>query len=129
MKTQEEKAEHAEYMRNFYRTNPEARAKAKARRQERFAADPEAKKRNNAYGRKSRTGVSKEQFDEAWRAQDGKCAICADELRAGNAGHAADHCHQTKKFRGILCHACNTGLGKFKDSPELLMKAKAYLEH
>lgn len=39
-----------------------------------------------------------------------------------------DHCHKKKEFRGWLCHGCNIGLGMFKDSPKLLMRAIQYLK-
>ncbi len=32
------------------------------------------------------------------------------------------------QIRGLLCHDCNTGIGKFGDSPEALKKAIDYLE-
>ena len=38
-----------------------------------------------------------------------------------------DHNHGTGEFRGFLCDSCNTGLGKFKDDPELLNRAINYL--
>lgn len=41
---------------------------------------------------------------------------------------AIDHDHLTGKIRGMLCDACNKGLGLFKDSPELLEKAATYLK-
>ena len=31
-------------------------------------------------------------------------------------------------LRGLLCHMCNTGLGKFIDNPELLIAAANYLK-
>ncbi len=126
MKTQQEKDKHAEYVKEYYRNNPEVRERAHRTRQERLK-DPQARKRHNAYGRKYRTGVSTEQFEKAWEEQKGLCAICATPLKLGVGGHATDHCHATKKFRGLLCMLCNTGLGKFKDSPELLAKAIDYL--
>lgn len=65
-------------------------------------------------------------------AQNHKCAICGDAettLRKGRPVHlAVDHDHKPGgKVRALLCVACNTGLGKFRDDPELLLKAVAYL--
>ena len=38
-----------------------------------------------------------------------------------------DHCHITGQFRGWLCKNCNTGLGKFFDDSQFLIKAIEYL--
>lgn len=38
-----------------------------------------------------------------------------------------DHNHSTGDFRGWLCASCNHGLGKFKDSPDVLRAALRYL--
>lgn len=40
-----------------------------------------------------------------------------------------DHCHETGQVRGLLCNLCNQALGLFKDSPELLARATAYLHN
>ena len=50
-----------------------------------------------------------------------ECVIC------GEFGNQVDHCHKDNVIRGILCINCNTGLGKFKDDPELLEFARMYL--
>jgi len=66
-------------------------------------------------------------------AQDNKCAICGNEETricgvSKNVNRLCiDHCHETKKVRELLCHSCNTGIGKFKENEELLMKAMEYL--
>jgi hypothetical protein len=39
-----------------------------------------------------------------------------------------DHCHVTGRFRGWLCHACNTGLGELGDDVASVRRALAYLE-
>ena len=59
---------------------------------------------------------------EACMATSNVCQICgsADNL-------CYDHCHDTNKFRGVLCKKCNTGLGMFGDSQALLSKATMYL--
>jgi len=62
------------------------------------------------------------------KEQGGGCAICGETKPLKGKNYlCVDHCHETGEVRGILCHACNTGLGKFKDSPELLHTAINYL--
>lgn len=65
--------------------------------------------------------------------QDNKCAICGQEETAKNNGIdvnklAVDHDHVTGRVRGLLCKACNNGLGHFQDDPELLEAAIRYLK-
>jgi len=67
--------------------------------------------------------------------QDNKCAICnLEETRKSRTDGkicalAIDHCHKTGKIRALLCHGCNTGIGKFNDNIDLLKAAIKYLEH
>ena len=62
--------------------------------------------------------------------EQGGCGICCkqepDHLDSGEM-FAVDHDHATGEVRGVLCTQCNTGLGKFYDSVELLQKAQEYL--
>ena len=51
-----------------------------------------------------------------------RCAICH------GPGEVIDHCHDTGRLRGVLCHPCNQSLGKMHDSPALLRRAAKYLE-
>ena len=39
-----------------------------------------------------------------------------------------DHCHITEKVRGFLCNPCNTALGNFKDSIDVLKRAIQFME-
>lgn len=60
--------------------------------------------------------------------QGGRCLICGG-LPTGNHGRLVlDHCHETGRFRGLLCGHCNTALGMFEDDTERLQKAIAYLK-
>lgn len=52
-----------------------------------------------------------------------ECAICWTTELLG-----IDHCHNTLKFRGILCRTCNSWLGMFKDDTNLLESAIKYLK-
>lgn len=38
-----------------------------------------------------------------------------------------DHCHTTGNVRGLLCFACNIAVGKFRNSPEIIDAAIAYI--
>jgi hypothetical protein len=67
------------------------------------------------------------------RLQNGRCAICgrADNKTTHNRkqdNFAVDHCHETGKIRGLLCHSCNISIGRFQDNPALLRAAADYLE-
>lgn len=75
------------------------------------------------YNRLRRYKMTPEQYDAMWEAQAKRCALCAKETPRP----VIDHCHDTGRVRGILCTQCNTGLGKFGDSPEMLMLAIEYL--
>jgi hypothetical protein len=71
-------------------------------------------------------GLTEADFDAMLAAQHGRCAICRGE-DPGTRGWAVDHDHGTGAVRGLLCTPCNTALGFFQDSPELLDAARRYL--
>lgn len=75
---------------------------------------------------KSQYGITIEEYDSIFAAQEYKCAICLKELTVEKAN--IDHNHATGAIRAILCTNCNTGIGSFKDNPELLRRAATYLE-
>jgi hypothetical protein len=87
----------------------------------------ENKEKIAAYMRLRNTGVTQEQYDGAYLKQKGVCAICSSECSRGYK-LAADHCHTTGLFRGLLCSKCNTGIGLFKDDAVLVEKALNYLK-
>ena len=79
--------------------------------------------------RKWRYGITEEQWQVLYTTQKGLCAICEAPFSDENKSTKAhiDHCHTTDKIRGLLCDFCNNGLGRFRDNPDLLNKAIAYL--
>ena len=62
-----------------------------------------------------------------WNIQGKKCAVCAGELTLYNRATCVDYDSATGRTRGLLCADCYAGIGKLKNSPELLLKAARYL--
>lgn len=63
-----------------------------------------------------------EDYNNLLDKQDNKCAICSRESKL-----VIDHCHESGKVRGLLCHNCNIGLGLLGDMKKSLKKAYEYL--
>lgn len=68
--------------------------------------------------------LREEFFNEMSEKSHGTCMICAKPTKY----LVIDHDHVNGYMRGILCQACNGGLGHFKDSPQILKSAMDYLE-
>jgi hypothetical protein len=75
-------------------------------------------------------GITEDEYNEILLNQGNGCAICGStvSLHKQTQRLSVDHDHITNEVRGILCHACNTGLGYFRDNTELLQSAIRYLE-
>jgi hypothetical protein len=87
-------------------------------------------RRNNAD--KHRTATR-----EAWRLKRGcpkptrpcpSLCECCGRPPGAKRPLALDHDHETGKFRGWLCHRCNTALGLLGDTIAAVKRALAYLE-
>ena len=89
--------------------------------------------KNKGYDLKRGYGISLAEYMEMYEAQKGCCALCGTHKEIYSSEHGrsetlvVDHCHAKGHIRGLLCADCNKGLGSFKDSVEVLEKAKAYL--
>lgn len=76
----------------------------------------------------NRYGITYEVKLKMIEEQNGCCALCRQPFENEKATHV-DHCHITGKIRDILCRNCNTALGSFGDSIQLLQRAMNYLLH
>ena len=76
---------------------------------------------------KRRYGISPEEYNEMFEMQKGCCYICKRHQTEFKNKLHVDHNHHNGELRRLLCGNCNTGLGMFMDSPELLIKAAEYL--
>lgn len=81
-------------------------------------------------------GLTPEKYYTLLGEQNGLCKICK-RINEGKA-LCVDHIHienystlspeeKSKLVRGLLCEVCNRGLGLFRDNPELLIAAAAYI--
>ena len=75
-------------------------------------------------------GINRNEYDKLYSEQDGLCAICKrPESDIQQNSLCVDHDHDTGRIRGLLCHDCNVGLGRFKDNTESLKMAIEYLNN
>lgn len=72
--------------------------------------------------------ISIEEYESILASQDNKCWICKKSNAPLKRPFIVDHCHKTKKNRGILCYGCNRALHTL-EKEGLLQRAFAYLEH
>jgi hypothetical protein len=87
---------------------------------------PEAREKSRIRRASATYGLSPKQYERLLEDHT-HCAICgAAAPEGGNL--CIDHNHETGAVRGLLCHNCNLGLGKFRDSLDLVLKAALYLE-
>lgn len=85
------------------------------------------RKGDNANGAlKHKYGLNLDDVCALMIAQDGYCECCGADF-AGNVRWCVDHNHVTGKARGLLCYACNTGIGKLGGTIEGLRKGIDYL--
>lgn len=72
-------------------------------------------------------GMSKQNFQDLLDSQGGRCACCGTETPGGRGNWYVDHCHETGKVRGLLCHHCNTGVGNLGDNLGGLITGMDYM--
>jgi len=118
------------YGSDWRRRNPEYRA-----RQQALALQPARRRNSRAWYLHHAFGLTPEKYLELWDKGGGACHICGRPFPP--EGRAAlgldlsdihvDHDHFTGRVRGLLCGHCNRGLGHFRDVPESLERAAAYL--
>jgi len=121
-----DRARAREYAREYgrrKRKDPAYLAKFNAACRDWYRRNPE-KQRDIHYRR--RYGISLEEYRAMYRAQAGQCAVCADVHSEGDL--RVDHNHSSGRVRSLLCGKCNSGIGMFRERPELFLKAVEYLK-
>lgn len=115
------------YQRKWYNKNKEKKAEQLRKWRK---SNPESDKNSRL---KCLFGINLEKYNEMLASQNGVCKLCfkAEQDIHHNSNKvislAVDHCHSSKKVRGLLCGKCNKALGLIKDSQEWLVRASLYL--
>ena len=110
-----------EYDKEWAKANPD---RIKAARSRWYKKNPEKVKEKQRLARFARHDLTEQEYNEMVCKQDNRCKLCGvkyDKL-------VIDHNHETGKVRGLLCYACNSGLGLLQDDANLLRKAADYVE-
>lgn len=69
--------------------------------------------------------LTMDEYRALYRKQNNKCAICA---RTTHDRLCIDHNHARNRPRGLLCRACNLGIGNFGESSKRMLSAIRYLQ-
>lgn len=89
------------------------------------ALPAQAREARTGIHRRTKYGITPEQYSAMVATQNGVCAICSGAPT--KRGLFVDHDHATGRVRALLCHHCNVGLGHFCDSVDRLGNAIDYL--
>ena len=128
MKTAEEKKQ---YRREQYLKNKD---KEKAAREIYYSKNKELiLARNKKYNKenpdkrksailKYEYGITLDQYNEMFKAQEGKCAICQRHQNKLPRTLCVDHDHKTHKVRALLCLTCNTDVSVVENRLEEMTK-------
>ena len=146
-KTQERRKKDRERTAKYRSENPEKIKEIQKRSRDRIKNNPdrleklrgwqkryreENRKALSDGERKRKFGITPDRYAEIFKSQNGVCAICNQPETATRLDKvkalSVDHCHKTGAIRGLLCSDCNTGIGKLKDDPKVLLSAIRYLE-
>ena len=111
--------------RQWWRSNPDNQAIERERgriaQQAKYQARPRSERRAIIL---SKYGITPDDYDLILEQQDNRCAACHGY---SNRVLEVDHCHETGKIRGLLCHNCNSALGHAKDDVNRLWDLVEYL--
>lgn len=72
-------------------------------------------------------GLTPEMKQSMLQRQGNRCAICLRHEKELKRGLAIDHCHETGRVRGLLCHPCNQALGMLREDFNRFERAMDYL--
>jgi hypothetical protein len=70
-------------------------------------------------------GITREEYDAMYEAQNGQCYVCKD---SSDRRLSVDHNHETGENRKLLCTKCNTALGLLKEDVNIMNNLIEYVK-
>jgi hypothetical protein len=111
----------------FYGSYNYCKVCSQAKAKEWKKANPSKKAEHDRRGwLKAQYGITPEEYDAMYEAQGGLCALCNKPFKGRTRPHV-DHCHKTKRVRGLLHGPCNQAIGLFKEDVETMRRAIEYV--
>ena len=100
-----------------------------------YAGDEEERRLRRLKRTTNKHGVTPDWYADTLEDQGDGCAICGTHDPGRDEVFHIDHDHSccpckhgcAECVRGLLCDKCNVGLGSFRDDPDLLAAATAYV--
>ena len=111
----------------YRNADPERARKQQNRSNRKRLANPEHLRWKREDAMRRAYGLEPHEFQAMVDAQGGRCAVCAGPPNGPGTRLHVDHCHGSKKIRGLLCAKCNTAIGLIDDDPERADAIAAYL--
>jgi hypothetical protein len=116
-----DREKHRLSQKKYYEKNKE---RIIARKKELESQSPEMRRKRSLW---RNYGMTEQDFDNLFELQGRCCALCFAPGSKRTPRLCVDHCHETKKVRGLLCDNCNRALGLLGDKVEPLERAIEYL--
>lgn len=78
---------------------------------------------------KKRYGLTFEAYELLCEMQNHVCAICGNKQNDKRGTRlVVDHCHTTKRIRGLLCNKCNRAIGLLRENTNVMRQAINYIK-
>lgn len=116
-----------------YRKKPEYYSKKKEAERKYYNARGFGSRLKRNYWPELTQSQAIEAYNQLFKFQNECCAICkqpesvVDPKSKKVRRLSVDHCHETGRVRGLLCHNCNRAIGLLKDNVAIIDNIKAYL--
>jgi len=123
------RAKNIERARELGRISDRKRYEERRPKQKEYLLEYQRKNRNKIHGYqiKYKYGITLEQYNELFKKQEGKCAVCGKHQNEIKKSLSVEHCHKTERVRGLVCQRCNIAISVLENK-EICMKVTLFLE-